>query len=146
MWRNYKHWHSGYSTLLHFFEKWRKFIALCAGLYNEDWWKKLLFLFLPPHWQPNIPWFSYLFSHVYYHWARRDCLSFKSFPLGHHFHNSLDLCAWLCINLVWRNYRFISAETGLVATRQECFKTNNHKSTFLKKAEIGVTNLSPRLF
>ena len=45
---------------------------------------------------------------------------------------------------------FISAETGLVATRQECFKTNNHESTFLKKAKLGVTNvmfyLSPTLF
>lgn len=45
---------------------------------------------------------------------------------------------------------FIRAETGLVATRQECVKTNNHESTFLKKAKLGVTNvmfyLSPTLF
>ena len=79
--------------------------------------------------------------HVYYHWARRGCLSFKLFPLGDHFQNSHYLSAWLCINIVWRNCMFISAETGLVATRLECFKTNNHESTFLKKAKIGVANV-----
>lgn len=67
--------------------------------------------------------------HVYYHWLRRFCFSFKLFPLGDHFLNSHDLSAWLCINIVRRNWMFISAETGLVATRQENFK--KHESPFL---------------